>query len=181
MPKKLTIFIHLIFGLAVLASFAWLFYKNSVPSGSIEYVQDFENRTPFISDFWPPERIEKISPSVDGAVRPIVESPVSFFVHPPREFATGTISIVYKLKESAVFELAAKRSEDEFEVVSWDSLEALPGDWWRGKITVPMQKWYKDNDGRYRAQLIVPELWEKKNVLYIREVRVKLISNEVSN
>lgn len=167
---------HSVFGLVVLASFTWLAYANAVPSGVVTYVQDFEHRTQFVSDFWPPERFDPVVKIGEYAVRPVVESPVSFFIHPPRKFVTSTIQIVYKLKDTAVFELAVETGEEpeDYRIYQWEALESLPGDWWRGTITVSMKDWWRDENSRYHAQLHVSDLLENHNILWVKEIRVRL-------
>jgi hypothetical protein len=163
-------------GAVVLGSFVWLLSANAVRSGSIEYIQDFEHRTPFVSDLWPPERINEAVHLIDGVVRPVVESPVSFFVHPPRKFETATISIDFKLNEWVGWNLALQRSEDQesFEAVLWDRLESIPGGFWRGVLTVPMEDWWHNKDHQYHAQLQVDNLLPSGNELLVREIRVEL-------
>lgn len=174
--RVVTVVLHLLLAVVTLASFIWLAYVNAVPSGVVEYVQDFEHRTPFVSDLWPPERFDPVIRGADGAVRPVVESPVSFFIHPPRKFSTTTIQITYKLKDTALFEVAIETGEeaDEYKLYPWQSLESLPGDWWRGTIVVPMSDWWRDERGRYHAELHVSDLLENNNVLWLKEIRVKL-------
>lgn len=174
--KTITIIIHSILAIITLASFAWLAYANAVPSGAVTYVQDFDRRTPFVSDFWPPERFDSVVKTGEYAVRPVVESPVSFFIHPPRKFATSTIQITYKLKDTALFEVAIETGEeaDEYKLYPWQSLESLPGDWWRGTIVVPMNDWWRDENDRYHAQLHVSDLLENRNILWVKEIRVRL-------
>ncbi|MBI4098733.1 MAG: hypothetical protein HY437_01710 [Candidatus Magasanikbacteria bacterium] len=174
--KIFKIIIHAACAFAVIAMFAWLAYANAVPSGAITYVQDFEHRTPFISDFWPPERIDPLTRGADGTIRPVVESPVSFFIHPSRRFTTGTIEMIFKFKDAATFELGIETGPEpeDVRVYQWQALESLPGDFWRGTLTVPMAGWWRDENGRHHAQLLVADLLEKKNVLFVKEVRVTL-------
>ena len=185
--RPITIITHVVCAMALIASFAWLAYANAVPSGVVTYVQDFERRTPFVSDFWPPERFDTVTrgsltgrasagPGADGAVRPVVESPVSFFIHPPRKFVTSTIQITYKLKDTALFEIAIETGPEpeDYKIYPWQSLESLPGDWWRGTIVVSMSDWWRDENGRHHAQLHVSDLLENHNILWVKEIRVKL-------
>ena len=193
------IIIHAVCATAVIASFVWLAYQNAVPSGTITYVQDFDHRTPFISDFWPPERIDPVvrgsltgqpaslreallagrasaGPGADGTIRPVVESPVSFFIHPSRRFTTGTIEMIFKLGDAATFELGIETGPEpeDIHVYQWQALESLPGDFWRGTLTVPMTSWWRDENGRHHAELLISDLLEKKNVLLVKEARVTL-------
>ncbi|OGL88654.1 hypothetical protein A3H75_00650 [Candidatus Uhrbacteria bacterium RIFCSPLOWO2_02_FULL_51_9] len=174
--KILKIIIHSACAFALIVSFVWLAYANSAPSGAVTYVQDFERRTPFISDFWPPERIDPVMRGADGAIRPVVESPVSFFIHPSRRFSTGTIEMIFKLKDAATFELGIETGPEpeDVRVYQWQALESLPGDFWRGTLMVPMSDWWRDENDRHHAQLLVSDLLEKKNVLFVKEVRVTL-------
>lgn len=174
--RVVTAVLHSLLAIATLVSFTWLAYVNAVPSGTVTYVQDFEHRTPFVSDLWPPERFDPIVRGSDGAVRPVVESPVSFFIHPPRKFTTSTIQITYKLKDTALFEVAIETGEeaDEYKLYPWQSLESLPGDWWRGTIVVPMNDWWRDENGRYHAELHMFDLLENRNILWVKEIRVRL-------
>ncbi|MEK7102656.1 MAG: hypothetical protein AAB579_04165 [Patescibacteria group bacterium] len=174
--RLFTIITHSLFATAVIASFVWLAYANAVPSGAVTYVQDFEQGTPFVSDFWPPERFDPVVKIGEYAVRPVVESPVSFFIHPPRTFVTSTIQIVYKLKDTALFEIAVETGPEpeDYKIYQWQSLESLPGDWWRGTIVVPMNDWWRDENNRYHAQMHVSDLLENHNILWVKEMRVKL-------
>ena len=177
MNKRIAaIILHSVFAVITLASFVWLAYANAVPSGVVTYVQDFDNRTPFVSDFWPPERMDPVTRGSDSTIRPVVESPVSFFIHPPRQFVTSTIQIVYKLKDTALFEIAVETGEEpeDYQIYQWESLESLPGDWWRGTITVPMNDWWRDENNRYHVQLHVSDLLENHNILWVKEIQARL-------
>jgi len=176
MNRLLVIILHSMCAIIFFASFAWLAYENMVPSGAVTYVQNFKERTPFVSDFWPPERMDPIVKIGEYAVRPVVESPVSFFIYPPRVFQTSTIAITYKLKEPALFEVGIETGEkaDEIKMNSWESLESLGGDYWRGTITVPMSTWWRDRNYRYHAELSVDELLDRENELLVREISVSL-------
>lgn len=160
----------------VAASFVWLALVNAAVSGQVEYVQDFVNGTPFLSDVWPPERVEPVYAGAEGAMRPVVESPVSFYVHPPRRFDRARITITYSMTTWVPWDLEVQSGTggDEWRRVSWDRQESEHSGVWRASVEIPMERWYQNPDGRYHARVTVDDLLETGNSLMLREIKAEL-------
>ncbi len=168
--------IHVFLGLLVISSFVVLYLANAVRSGSITYEYDFEDRSPFLSDFWPPERFDSTIPTIGGVVRPVVETPVTFFVHPTREFRNARVQMVFKFAQEAPLMLFYKSGirDDDYKPFEIEQVEAMENGFWKATAAVDMNDWFRSNAGRYTAKIDSPLLLEHRNTLWVKHISVSL-------
>lgn len=174
--KRSRIYIHGILAAVFVASFSVLYFVNSVTSGQITYKYDFIDRSPFLSDFWPPERFDSVIPTIGGVVRPVVETPVTFFVHPTRAFKSARVQIVFKFANEAQLALFYQSGEgsDDYTPFEIERVEAMENGFWKASAIVNMQDWHKNAQGRYSVKIDSPLLLEQGNTLWVKNLSVTL-------
>jgi hypothetical protein len=108
----ITRFIQTLIILIPIALFGWLLNKWLVPSGTFVVEHVVGERSPFIDELSPGNRVEEISKTPNGdAVQSIIEEPVTFFIHPHRDdFTRVDLEIWFQNDALPIVELGALAS-----------------------------------------------------------------------
>lgn len=168
--------IHAVLALLFVSSFAALYFANAVRVGKVVYEYDFMERTPFVSDFWPPERFDPTIATIGGVVRPVVETPVTFFVHPTRSYGEAQLHLTFKFKKEAQLMVSYKSGPraDDFSPVELQQVEALENGFWKATVRLNMKQWHRSDQGRYTIKLDSPGLLAQSNTLWVKHITVEL-------
>jgi hypothetical protein len=164
--KNLRLFLHIFFALVTVVILIWLWFKNFVPGGSVEYVQNFQTRNPFVSDLWPPESLEKVE---DGR-RPFITDDVTFFLYPPRYFPYAQLDLPITVAaglEPQLF-IAQNAVQDLWISVPWNA--SSTGVF---SANIALDKNWRNAQKRYIMKLSVPGLKNAGEKAYVGAMMVR--------
>ncbi|MDA2921935.1 hypothetical protein MYX07_01575 [Patescibacteria group bacterium AH-259-L07] len=88
-----------------LAFFTWLVYQNTVVGGRLFVVKDFCNKSDFISNLYPENRVGGVEKELGDCFQRIFVEPAYFKVKVPRTFSKAGVTVVYKNPDQLVFQL----------------------------------------------------------------------------
>jgi len=74
----------------------WLTWKKLVPFGSMETVYNMNRESPFISKFYPKDRVSDVKIDENNYYRVVLAEPIYFNLKPSGEFKEARISVRYK-------------------------------------------------------------------------------------
>ncbi|MFA6146250.1 MAG: hypothetical protein WC697_02930 [Patescibacteria group bacterium] len=91
--------------IGVLVFFGWLIYKNLAITGKIFVVNDFCNKSQFIPNLYPEDRVGTLEKENGICFQRIFTEPVYFKVNASRTFSKAKIKIIYENEGKSIIQL----------------------------------------------------------------------------
>ena len=111
--KEFLLFYRVLLAVLVILFFGLLFLKNLVPEGKMFLNKNFCEKSKFISDLYPPERVYPVEKKNGECFQSFYNEPVYFKVNIPKIFNLVKVKIVYRNENQPLVQLGVLRKRDE--------------------------------------------------------------------